>query len=443
MPPDPEESPSEDGCSPLSISPDPLQRRNLRVESWFSVFNGVFMGMILFAAPAIVYAVLNATPLELTIIASAFPCGAFLGPLWMRLGRHLGMKNLVLLMALLANLPLFLMYWVHDSAWFTGIVSVSQLLHSAMRMGQSSMYRATYPRPQLGRALGVLTFWTFVTMVPTVLLAGWLSDRERLPDSYRWLFPLAGLSGLIACRFYAQIRMPHGSRELRANSSLRSGLLQVHRVVVSDRAYMLFQLAFFLSGSAVFMSNHITLMLTHDVLAFETPQLALWLSVVPQLLLALCSPVWGHVLDRIGIVRARLLVTIILTIYLVCYFGAIASGMPWLIYLGSVLRGISEGGGQLTWSIASVHFAPRPEDVPLYNGIHFVLNGIRGLLMPALGTKLFLLMNQWTIFTAALVSAAGVAVLTRSLRYGDGPEELVPDSDDVEEIMDQPTAEAR
>jgi hypothetical protein len=37
-------------------------------------------------------------------------------------------------------------------------------------------------------------------------------------------------------------------------------------------------------------------------------------------------------------------------------------------------------------ALASVQFAPSAEDVPTYNGIHFWLNGVRGLMMPWIGT---------------------------------------------------------
>src|SRR5262249_39143237 len=158
-------------------------------------------------------------------------------------------------------------------------------------------------------------------------------------------------------------------------------------------------------------SNHVVLLLTRDRFAFNAFELALWLSVMPQFLLAVTSPVWGRVLDRIGITRTRLLISIFMTAYLACYFGGILAGLPLLIYLGSVLQGLSNGGGQLAWGLASSHFAPRPEDVPLYTGIHFVLNGVRGLLMPWVGSILFVLVQPWAVLVATLVSLGSIPVV--------------------------------
>jgi MFS family permease len=398
---------------------DAITRHNVVAESFFSAFNGIYMGLAIFAAPIVAVTGVNANPLELTILISAFPVGVFFGPFWADLGRRWGMQKLVTQMAIWANVPLFLLYWVEDAALFTALVTVSQLLNSAMRMGQSTLYRVMYQRSIRGRVLGKLTFWTYLTLVPTVLLTGWLLDKSR--QMYQVLYPLGGLCGLIGCFYYSMLHVPAANRLPRERSTIRARVRGVEQVIAGDRAYLLFQFAFFLSGSAFFMSTHVVLLLTRDRFRFGAFELSLWLSVIPQLLLALTSPVWGHLLDRIGIVRTRLLISILMTGYLASYFGGVLADLPLLIYLGSVLQGTSNGGGQLTWSLASSHFAPRPEDVPVYNGIHFVLNGVRGLILPWIGSILLILVGPWSVLAATLVSAGSIPVILRSLSLGDGP----------------------
>jgi MFS family permease len=407
---------------------DPVTLHNLRAESFFSAFNGVFMGLTIFAAPVVAVTGLKASPLEITILVSAFPVGAFLGPLWAGIGRRWGMQTLVTQMAIWANLPLFFLFWVKSAALFTALITVSQLLNSAMRMGQSSLYSVMYARNLRGRVLGQLTFWTYLTMVPSILLTGWLMDKSR--EMYHVLYPLAGLCGLIGCFFYGKLHIPNAEALPRKAESLRDSVAGVERVVGQDRAYLLFQLAFFLSGSSFFMSAHVVLLLVRERFDFGAFELALWMSVVPQLLLALGSPAWGRVLDKIGIVRCRLLISFLMTGYLLSYFGGVFLGWPGLIVLGSLLQGVSNGGGQLTWSLASSHFAPRVEDVPLYNGIHFVLNGIRGLVLPWVGSVLMVLAGPVAILAATVVSVASIPVVLKSLRYGDGGAAKAPGGGD-------------
>jgi MFS family permease len=400
------------------IGPDPIVRHNLRAESFFSAFNGVFMALAIFAAPVVAVTGVQANPLELTILVSAFPVGAFLGPLWAGLGRRWGMQKLVTQMAIWANLPLFFLFWVEDAAIFTILITFSQLLNSAMRMGQSSLYHVMYSRQQRGRVLGRLTFWTYLTIVPTVLLTGWRLDVD--PKCYHYLYPIAGLCGLIGCWFYSQLRIP-GARMLpRERTDLRSSVRGVHRIITQDQGYAWFQLSFFLSGSAFFMSTHVVLLLVRDRFDFGALELSLWLFVIPQLLLALGSPTWGRILDRIGIVRCRLLISVLVTAYLASYFTGIWTGFPLMIWLASILQGMSNGGGQLTWALASSHFAPRTEDVPVYNGIHFMLNGIRGLVLPWVGSLLLVLTGPLAVLAATLVSVASIPAVWRSLRWEKG-----------------------
>jgi len=400
---------------------DPVLRHNVVAEGFFSAFNGIYMGLAIFAAPVVAVTGVRASPLELTILVSAFPVGAFLGPLWAGLGRRWGMQKLVTQMAVWANIPLFAIYWVEDAALFTSLITISQLLNSAMRMGQSSLYRVMYPRAQRGRVLGLLNFWTFLTMVPSVLATGWLMDKSH--EIYRVLYPVAGLCGLIGCYFYSLLHVPEAKALPSSPSGFFSSVRGVERIIAQDRAYLLFQIAFFLSGSAFFMSTHVILLLVRKEFHYGAFELSLWLSVIPQLLLALGSPGWGRILDRIGLVRVRLLITLLMTGYLASYFGALVSGMTALIWLGSFLQGISNGGGQLTWALASSHFAPSPEDVPLYNGIHFVLNGVRGLVLPWVGSILFVLTGPWAVLAATLVSLGSVPFVVRTLSTDDGPGE--------------------
>src|SRR5262249_10827777 len=155
---------------------------------------------------------------------------------------------------------------------------------------------------------------TYVTMVPSVLVTGWLLDKSH--EMYRVLYPVAGLCGLIGCFYYRMLHVPRAGELPRVRPSLRSSVRGVERVLSQDHAYRWFQVAFFLSGSAFFMSTHVVLLLVRDRFHFGAFELSLWLSVVPQLLLAVGSPTWGHILDRIGIVRCRLLISVIMTGYL-------------------------------------------------------------------------------------------------------------------------------
>ena len=424
--------PSDDGLSepedPYS-SIDSETRHNIRAETWFSAFNGIFMGLAIMAAPVVAVIGVRANPLELTILVAAFPVGVFFGPLWAGFGRKVGMQRLVTLMAVGANVPLFFLFWVDQSWLFTLLVSISNILNSGMRMGQSSLYGVLYPKAIRGRVLGRLTFWTFLTMVPSILLTGWLLDLSH--EMYRVLYPMAALCGLIGAVYYHTLRVPVGPVKAE-KSTMRESLRGVQEIVSTDRAYLLYQCAFFLSGSAFFMSTHIVLLLVCDRFEFSAFGLALWMTVVPQLLLALSSPIWGRVYDKIGLVRCRMVISVLMSLYLTSYWLGVVSGVGLFICVGSVFLGISNGGGQLTWALSSTHFAPRMEDVPLYNGIHFVLNGVRGLVVPWIGSVLWVFTGPGAVLAALACSLCSMPILARTLRMDGRGSSISPESGKLE-----------
>lgn len=393
---------------------DPRTRHNIRAETYFSAFNGVFVGLALMAAPVVAVVGVSANAIELTCLMAAFPIGVLLGPMWMSIGRTIGMRQLVLVSELIANLALLFIFFVEASWLFTLIVAIAQIFNAAMRMGQSSLYHLLYPREVRGRVLGRLTFWTYLTMVPSLLVAGWLLGVDH--TLYQYIYPAAGLCGLVGCAFYHRIVVPDSPPETGRRRSLFGGVREVTRILKSDRAYRLYQISFFLAGASFFMSAHVVLMLINERFSFTPFELTLWLSVAPQLMLALSSPIWGRLLDRVGIARCRMIISSLLCAYLACYWLGIVTSTAALVCVGAVLFGLSNGGGQVTWALSSSHFAPRSEDVPAYNGVHFLLNGVRGLGIPWLGSVLWLFLGPGAVLAALGCSVASLPSLFRLRR---------------------------
>lgn len=393
---------------------DETTQFNLKRESCFSAFNGIFVGMTFISAPVLARTGIGVNPLELTILCTAFPLGAWLGPVWAWIGRRLGMLRLVVHCELLASMFLMPIFLVSNTLVYTLLIAGAQLLISPIRMGQSSNYSVNYHEQQRGRILGRFVFWTFLTMVPSILLAGYLINLNR--ENYRLIYPFASICGLFACFFYSRLRLPAAVQVHPPRMSIRGGVDKVKQVFRENRGFRYFQIAFFISGSAFFMSNHVVLLLVEQRFQLNAAELTLWLSVVPQILLAIGSPFWGRILDRFGVSFCRFLIAITLTVYLFHYFLGIWMGILWLIFIGSILQGTTNAGGQLTWYLGSSHYAPTTEEVPTYHGIHLFLNGTRGLLMPWVGLQLYFAIGHWAVLIGAFVSFLAVPVTMQLMK---------------------------
>jgi MFS family permease len=420
---------------PRLSDPEEVRLHNFRMECVYSLLIGVFMGMICYASLVVAQTCLDAKAIHLTVIVSAFPCGSFLGSMWARLGQHWGMKQLVVRTGVAANLLLFLIPFVEHvpgvspATAFTAIAAVSQLLFSGMRMGQSSLYRCTYPAVSRGRVLGWFVSLSFGSMLPALILTGFLIDGKCTPQThpwlaplfaiggehachpsnYRWLYPVSGLIGLLGFAFYRRLILLE-QPSIGEPLSLWQTWGKLTQVLRSDRRFFWFQVGYFLNGTAFFLTVHVVVKLCDEDLHFTPSQLAIALTALPIAALALSSWMWGRVMDRLGIITMRVLVSVVMSAYLACYVIGLWRRIPELIFLGGLLRGLAEGGGQVTWALASVQFAPETDDVPVYNSIHFTLNGTRGLIMPAVGAALLGPLGIWTVAVALAVSVSAIFV---------------------------------
>lgn len=388
---------------------------NLRIESAFAAFNGIVIGLVVFSSPIVALTSLSANKTILTLVVSAFPVGAFLGPLWASVGRRWGMQRLVCGSSLVMGALLLLMSQVNSANTFALIIVPCQLACIAVRMGQSSLYGVVYPREQRGRVIGRFAFYTYLAMIPSMILTGW-ALREN-PQAYRILYPLTGLAAFFAAFFYQRIRVPPRTTPRPVSTGGMGELRKVGQILKRDRAFRLFEMGFFLTGSSFLMSYHVVMVLTQEKLGYDALQLTLWRTVVPQLILVLGSPFWGRFFDRLGMAWSRLLVSTFIILYLGSYYAAFLSGVEALIFLGSIMQGLAQAGANLTWFLASSYFAPDSDDVPTYNTIHFFLNGARGLLLPLTGSLLLAFVGANAVVVAIGICFSSIPLILRLRRY--------------------------
>ncbi len=129
-------------------------QHNMRMESGYAAFNGVFFGITFVGVHPLARTGVGVTPFELTILMSAFPVGASLGPFWAWLAGPRGMQKMVVRCGILSGLLLLPIEAITNSLLFTLLVATAQMLISPIRLGQSTLYGILYPLDQRGRIIG-------------------------------------------------------------------------------------------------------------------------------------------------------------------------------------------------------------------------------------------------------------------------------------------------
>jgi MFS family permease len=146
---------------------------------------------------------------------------------------------------------------------------------------------------------------------------------------------------------------------------------------------------------------------------------------LPLLMMPVSIPLWARLLDRVHVIEFRAIHAWLFVTASVIDFAAVLSGMVWMLFISSAIRGLAYGGGALAWNLGHLDFAPAHR-ASEYMGVHVTLTGLRGLIAPFLAVGLWKLFERlapgsgaWTFFVCAAISAAGglgFLFLRRSLR---------------------------
>jgi len=374
-------------------------RRNLLFEAGYAVCNGVFAGLALLAQVTVVRGLGGS---EAAVLVTAAMPASILQPLWVGLANRFRLQHMVLASGTLRCLPLLAVAFGPGPWMFAVLVASTYLLAGPLSLAVPSLYKYMYADSHRGRIIGLLRLCQHLVTVPAVLGSAWLMDRE--PSLYRLLFPAAGAVGLLGLLFYSRLRIPTdlpGERALATASGSVSGFLRVLR---QDRNFRLFQSTIFLTGAGFLMTRAVWIYLLAVEFNLSQLELAFLVQVMPLVLSGLTAPLWGGYIDRTSPVAGR----IAFALLGIFAYGLLFASFFWqalgLAYAGAVLRGLVLGAAEVSMTTGNLYFSLRRERAALYESASAVLQGARGLLMPALGWQLFLLMGSYLMLAPTVLN---------------------------------------
>jgi len=145
--------------------------------------------------------------------------------------------------------------------------------------------------------------------------------------------------------------------------------------------------------------------LTWNGQMLSTIQIALLVSIIPNLARLVMSPLWGWLFDRMNFFVLRIVLNVGFALGMLSFFGG--NHALWLI-LGAIIYGISNAGGDVAWSLWVTKFAPA-ERVADYMSVHVCFTGLRGILAPIVA---FQLAARWSVSSISWLGAGMIIVAT-------------------------------
>jgi MFS family permease len=150
-------------------------------------------------------------------------------------------------------------------------------------------------------------------------------------------------------------------------------------------------------------------------LALHVSQIAFLTGVVPNIARLIMSPIWGWLFDRMNFFALRITLNIGFAIGILAFF---TSADPKGLFIGAVVFGISNAGGDVAWSLWVTKFSP-PEHVADYMSVHTFLTGVRGVLAPLVAFHAIHSLAMHTLgWIAAGLIVASILLLVPELKFG-------------------------
>jgi hypothetical protein len=271
----------------------------------------------------------------------------------------------------------------------------------------TTIYAHNYPATTRGRYFSQSNVIRIACSVLFAGAAGWFLSGNI--ERYQYLLWLVA-AGLVVSSWLCA-RLPDETQITEAPP-----LLSCFRYLKTDRVLRETTIAWMLLGFGVLMMVPLRVeYLASDRygLNLSEAEIALVLSVVPNIARFLSSPLWGRVFDRMDFFTLRIILN---CTFLIGTVGFFATDSWFALVVSAAIIGIGSSGGDLAWNLWVTKFAPL-DRVSDYMAVHVFFTGIRGLLAPVAGFFLVqhLSLQQLSV-ASALLMVISMAVLARLRR---------------------------
>lgn len=267
----------------------------------------------------------------------------------------------------------------------------------------------------------IFSYSSAVSYLEGVLLSigmGILLDKDQ--NSWKWLFPIAAAIGLLGIGLKAFI--PEKAAKLKPYTALPplkeliiNPWKESWQLVKKDPNFFRFQRGFMLAGSAIMLMQPALPIFFVDYLKITYLDLAIALSVCKGLGFAITSHYWTNLLNKATIYETSNKVFLLLIGFPL--FLILALLHPLMLYVAYFVYGIAQSGSHLTWHMSGALFAKDKDSNP-YSNVNILTVGIRGAIIPPLGSLLAILFGPVAVFSVSAFSATqGKKLSFRKINY--------------------------
>jgi MFS family permease len=378
----------------------PEVRRALKIDVSVMLLVTLFTGLTAPFTGLILRRELGASPFQLSILGSANAACLLLSLALTRLIDSRRPLPWVVWPGFAAR-GLFLLVPFIYSPWpFVGVLVGATALGTIVAPAQTALVQQLYPKPERGRALGTVRVAGALLGIGLALAAGYVMGWL----SYRWVFAVAGLLGMLAS--LRQRQLPVQDDVPSDTVGDRPTLREAWQALRDDDRFRHLMAGTFVFGSGVWLMQPATPIVLADIVRASTAQVGLFASLGAVAALA-GNVLWGRLVDgRSSLVALRMVYTVG-TLTPVIYLFAKS---PWIVALASVSESLLATGLDLVMMLVIID-AAGPRKTAQYAAISATLAGVRGVIGPLAGGALITSIGVHAVYLVAAALMAGGALL--------------------------------
>jgi MFS family permease len=344
----------------------------------------------------ILYKDLHATLLQITVMIILKPASALIALYW---GAHVKQRqdrlraNLVWA-RVLSHIPFFFFPFVENPWYFIFCFGFYMMLARGQVPAWMEILKQNVPEGKREKLFAYVSSFGYLggALIPIVLGL----TMDEYPESWRWLFPVIALIS-IAGTFY-KLRLPIRDETLvnppKNNLKLHQAFIEPWKsawsLLKARPDFAQYQIGFMLGGAGLIMMQPALPEFFMNDLHLSYTELGFAMALFRGIGFASTSPFWAKHLRRIDIYKFNSQVTFLAALFPMLLIMALYTQS--FIYVAYLVYGMMQAGSEMSWHLSGPIFS-KDEDSSFFSSINVLTVGVRGCIVPGLGSLLLYLLG--------------------------------------------------
>jgi hypothetical protein len=305
---------------------------------------------------------------------------------------------------IIGHLPFLFFPFIYSIPYVLFASAVYMTMLRGVVPGWMEIFKLNLPGAEKQKVFSTGSIISYVVGAVFPLVIGPLLDHYLL--SWRWIFPISALIGMSAIFFQKQIPLEWREIKKTAKPTLSHRLgdpwKNAYHLLKTRPDFRAYQIGFMLFGGCGLMIMQPALpQFFIGNLCLSYTELSIALTLCKGVGFALTSPLWARGMEKIEMFRFNGLITLFGALFIVILLSA--SWQVAFVYLAYFMYGVMQAGSELSWHLSGPQFA-LDEDSSIFSNVNVLTVGLRGVVIPQIGSLMCLIGNPILILLVGAIS---------------------------------------